>query len=302
MGIPLKNLNASYSPKLKAIADARATEHRILTDASHYWSQKSLPFARAVACTQIVLDYGKADALYREAKESWGRPDCLVAMNDFLTDLLDTNTWAARVHKVKQLYDLGYGGLPESECTGWDWIAEKHKDSADFEYLIDRMADFIRVGFNRQIDQDNEALKVLAIPTEGPPWLLVAVTTFSCAEFCKVKLDTWNKCGRMEVGGKTYDMEAIMRDKPTNRMHRRLVEAYQKCQHVLKHDKALLKEADQWYKCRVNPGTVPLYIEELVKQYAKDAKCADKGIEAANIYRQLAPYDEVTAYPRHWRD
>ena len=49
----------------------------------------------------------------------------------------------------------------------------------------------------------------------------------------------------------------------------------------------------QWYKCRVDPGIIEAYRDELVKD--------DNYLERSNIETAIAPYDETTGYPRKWR-
>ena len=72
-----------------------------------------------------------------------------------------------------------------------------------------------------------------------------------------------------------------------------LIKAFKHDSFVLRHDTKLLKDADQWYKCRVNPGSIETYRNELAKN--------NEYPERSNIETAIAPCDEATGYPRQWR-
>ncbi|MFC2033595.1 hypothetical protein ACFLUB_03675 [Chloroflexota bacterium] len=154
--------------------------------------------------------------------------------------------------------------------------------------------EFARVGFNRKEDRKDQLHKVLA---EKAPYLFGAILVRTIAEACKIRLSDWSKY-------RTDDIEYIMTGKdPTTRMERDYVrlkkkevrEIYEKClKWVFRHDGKLLKGADQWYKCRVNPGTIEAYLNEA-------APLSETGLERSNVQTAIAPYDEATGYPRKWR-
>ena len=62
----------------------------------------------------------------------------------------------------------------------------------------------------------------------------------------------------------------------------------------LKHDSNLLKIGEQWYRCRVNPGTIEAYLDEATS-------LSEKGLERSNVSAAIAPFNEATGYPRKWR-
>jgi hypothetical protein len=139
--------------------------------------------------------------------------------------------WINRVKRTKLLIER-YGGLHLSEYKGWDIICEGFNDSLDFQYLVSRIEEFIIQDFNRQADKVAGIAKVQA--SLEVPWLFLASTLMSLCEFCKIKLADWKKYGKAKIGEKVYDLDLIMCDKPTNRMHRRLVDTLQKSKHILK--------------------------------------------------------------------
>ena len=254
----------------KQIIDKRAAENRILTDAAHYWPTESLPFARALACTQVVLLHGKADKPFVEAKDAWGLPDCLKAAQDYRINFLDTR----------------------ETMRGWPNLRndpDKFATSKDFEYLIDRMGEFIRVGFNREIDQTNKSWKV--VPSLDVPWLFQAVIIWTLADYLGIKLEDWNKYKPIMHGVKILDTENIMNTKPTGRIHRKIVSIF-KDYGKLVHDIKLLEDAGKWYKCRVNPGSIEKFL---------DNEAITHILDRSRVENDIASFDLATGYPRRWR-
>ena len=98
--------------------------------------------------------------------------------------------------------------------------------------------------------------------------------------------------------GKTLcEFYQVMTGSPTTRAERRLkqqvVGTLRSIGYGLCHDEKMLKDAEQWYKCRVNPGTIEAYLDELVQD--------DTYLDRSNIETAIAPCDEATVYPRKWR-
>jgi len=107
-----------------------------------------LQFVVAAACVQVVLrNSEKAGIIYREAKEGWGRPDCQTAL------MVGTIPFASMLAAVE--------AVRSKKMSDWtDPLAdmyERYKDSEDFKYLIRRVNEFIKVGFNSEanLDEDN---------------------------------------------------------------------------------------------------------------------------------------------------
>jgi hypothetical protein len=79
--------------RLKSVIDARSVEHSyLLNEGNRYWQKDNLVFAYALACAQMVLSHSNpgdpVDTSFRVAKEAWGRPDCLAAMNEFVESII----------------------------------------------------------------------------------------------------------------------------------------------------------------------------------------------------------------------
>lgn len=218
-----------------------------------------------MACLQIVQCHGRVDEAHRKVKEAWGTQNIEKAAAQFIVQY-NSHCWP------KPMFDY-----------------EQYKDSPDFNHLIDCISEFIKKGFNREEDKKNELWKVL--PSTDVPWLFNAVGTWALADFPGIKLGDWNVYKSAVYHGKTYDIEDVMTSKRHDRVRRYLTS--KKCGKLV-HDKTLLKDADLWYKCRVNPGTIEAYLNEASWQSEAD-------LERSNVEIAIAPYDEATDYPRKWR-
>jgi len=262
---------------------------KLFSEATHYWPSQSLLFAYAMACVQVVLLHEEADKSYQEAKDAWGLPDCQEVINGYKSGLNEIDAQIKRLcatgRKFKRIDTIPLTDAPEPND-------DNYIDSTDFSKLLDSIAEFIKVGFNRGIDQANETWKV--VPSLDAPWLYKAVTTWALGDYLGIKLEDWNKYKPLVRGGKSYDTEDIMTNKPTDRVHREVVSLFKRYGKLV-HDKKLLKDAAQWYKCRVNPGTITDYLSELADQPTPII------LERGRVSNDLAPYDEAIGYPRQWR-
>ena len=258
------------------------TPQRALTGAAHYWALEALSFANAAACVDIVLLRSQeASAAYYEAVKALELPGCQALISD------TKKAVSAYASNLQQFTHKVTTAARKGQFTPPDKL-HKYVDNDDYLLFIERVRDFIRVGFNRQIDRDNEACKVRL---ESAPTLFGFIIIRAIAEHCKVKLESWNKY-------RPDDIDRIMSGNPSTRPERQLKkvigQAYRRNAWALRHDSKLLKDADQWYKCRVNPGTIEAYLNEA-------APLSETGLERSNVQTAIAPYDEATGYPRKWR-
>jgi len=291
-------LEAAQVGRLLYDPELRTLPQRTLTDAAHYWPPEALPFARALACVDIVLLRSEeAGAIYCEAVKALELPGCQALISQAKEHASDTIVWTNSLIGAR-----ARGKAAPKPPTAWGDAYGQYKDDADCLFYIGRIRNFILRGFNRQIDQDNEAWKVLP---DNAPYLVAVVCCRTVAEHCKAKLENWNR-------SRPGDIDRIMREKPAKRdrgrdAYRMLTKLYKHYTWALRHDAKLLKGADKWYKSRVDPGTIEAYRDEL----AKEAQKIDtsnfttkelKDFEAAyytdqgNLSAAIEPYNEVTGY------
>lgn len=291
------NIKTGYDARRKTLIDERATRKGLLDQEAHHWPFESLGFAYAVACLDIVLLHSdKANAIYREIVKGWELSGCQAILQGFKQCLPETNAWKTKALKAREKDET----FPDWPSIWLKTYLEYGTNNEDFCFLLDKVNEFILVGFNRQIDHDNEAWKVIP---DTSPLLKGVIILRSQVEYAKVKLEDLNKYRPARIDGKPYDLNAIMADKPTagpeRQIYRMLTTIYKKYRFTLKHDTKLLKDADQWYKCRVEPGTIEAYLQELADLDSKGQKpiYADQG----RISNDIAACDEATGYPRKWR-
>ncbi len=318
----------SHNPGPEVIADVCTTQHtgqRLLTEVINYWLPESLVFAHAMACVEIVSRSDKANAIYREIVQACGLPGCqniFEASLPYSPNLAELFIESIRANKTRDkastmrapaqaktppnasVNDQSDTRNAQSDtrndlCSDlklWSQSDEfkQMSEHRDYQHLVKRINEFILVGFNRKIDQDNKEWKVTP---ETPPYLLaVAISLRSLAEYENIQPQNLIEF-KVQVDDKLYNFDYKTPRNPSTRKERSirsgLTKAFKHDGFVLRHDKKLRKDAGQWYKCRVNPGTIEVYLNE---------KSQDGIIlERSNVETALAPYDEATGYPRKWR-
>lgn len=321
---------ASHNPDTEAITDVGSKQHTIsnlLTGAINYWPSEALGFTHTMACVDIVLlRSDEANAIYREIVQACELPGYQAMLEVMLSYVLnrisksefksqskietgpqsqtrpdaelhnnknDTFT-ATKQAKTLKPVDLAIKRLeikkPDDFPSDLKLLFQSDKlkqisEHPDTQYIMKRINELILVGFNRKIDQENKKWKV------APSHLLIrAISWRSIAEYCEIRF-------KDQVNDKIFDFDYKLFGRHTTRKERLikklLVQVFKHAGLVLHHDEKQLKDADQWYKCRVNPGT----IEEYLNESAKDSIT----LERSNVETAIAPYDEATEYPRKWR-
>lgn len=216
----------------------RKQGRKIYGKSAQYWPVEMQPFVVAAACVQIVLENSeKASLIYTEAKEAWGRKDCQKALSEVK---IPFSSMLAAVDAVVSNKMADYSN------PMYD-IIEQYKDSEDFKYLISRINNFIKVGFNSESDQAKGRYKVT--PSKDN-WLFYAVFIGTVVDFSEERAD-WDTYKLVEFGGKVYDPTTFMDPEKSNRKHRRKVYRYKKFNWRLRHDQKIRDIAWHWYQCRV---------------------------------------------------
>ncbi|MFC1951586.1 hypothetical protein ACFLYI_00900 [Chloroflexota bacterium] len=139
----------------------------------------------------MLLRSHEASAAYHEAIKALELPGCQALINIAKAQAPNTNAWSSKT--LKKSLEKGIKSLEKGKdipnLPGLTSI-EQYKDNADILHFFKRVSDFIRVGFNRQIDREDERHKVLA---EKAPNLFGATVIRVIAEYCQVKLVNWDK-------------------------------------------------------------------------------------------------------------
>lgn len=292
---------ANYDDRLRALTDARVTQHAgpsLLGKAINYWLRESLIFAHAMACVEIVLlRSDEANAVYRDIVNSWGLPGCQEICNATLPHIPNILPKPLLVDefvkflKEELTSDTGsFQALITWLSSDRFWQLTEHQD---FQYLHNRIKDLILIGFNRKIDRDNQAWKVTPdnLPFGG---LIVIISLRSVAEYYNTQPQDLFQL-KVKVADKIHDLNKVGRT-PTTRQGRDArqgaIQTLKGSGYVLRHDKTLLELADHWYQSRVIYSGPEEYCREHYKKLGI-------WLEPTNISRDIAVMDFATGYPRN---
>lgn len=224
--------------KHRQIKKRHRPSKNIFGQSAHYWPELMLPFPIAAACTQVVLESSeKAKAIYNEAVEGWNKPDCQKALSEVKIPFLSC---------LEAII-----ALDNKDVAGWDdpleELKERYRDSEDFKFLVDRIHQFILVGFNREADLKTGKYRV---KPEEAIWLFYSVFLETLVDH-GVNNPAFNKTKVFEFGGQFLDPSMFVDGVANNRVHRKRVNLYRKIGWKLKHDHKLIKKANLWYQVRV---------------------------------------------------
>lgn len=269
-----------------------------------YYPFKRLPgvmlVTYAYACIECALDYAleheqsdkqAADSIaaYQALVESWDLPGCRARIAEMAEYKENFSTWQRALNEaVKENKPL-----PD---WPWEWasVLVKTDYNADYHELVRHAHSFVLSGFNRKLDIENEAPKI--VPEKSPLWLLTIAYSLIVhyLPYAEVEgpavladesvIEYYRSCAELPVWPDT---------RPERRAKTAIRQTLKREGYRLKHESVIRMGAEAWYKCRVNPGTIEAYVNELVKEDIYPLR--------ANIEATIAPYDEATAYPRKWR-
>ncbi len=305
----------SLNPGPDVIADACITQHTdqrlgLLTEDVSYWLKHFLFILHAVAIVEFVLKRldKEANTIYSEIVQAIGWPGCqniFEAASPYWPNNTEVYIELIRANKaMNKAFSMRAPAqantLPNASLNAlysdihlWSQSdkCKQMSEHLNFQHLQKLIDKFILVVLNRKKDQDNKVWKVTreTLPYQLIPSLIVAAAT---AEHLKRRQQDLIQ-NKVQVENNPYDLDYKMPRNPSTRKERSIKKAFKHADFVLRHNTKLLLDADQWYKCRVNPGTIEVYLNE---------KSQDGIIlERSNVETALAPYDEVTGYPRKWR-
>ena len=236
---------------------------------SHWWPKEMPPFLVAAALIDIVLEScEKAGFLYSEIKAAWGLTGCQLALCEVKMPLIDLLALAEGNQNVQ---------LPDELIESYN----RHKGHPDCQYLIERINEFIKIGFNREQGEQK------VIPFKET-WLSFTSGLKALVDF-SVKRPDWDTYKLVEFSGRTYDLTTALDGESRNRKHRQNVDLFQSKGWHRKLDRTIKKAAFHWYQCRVVYSSIDDYL---------DAE-ADKGntkLDLKNIQKEIRVCDEATGY------
>lgn len=260
-----------------------------------YWPFERLPESKldayAMACVEAALRYSEdAQQIYVRIVLSWELPGGQTLIGDFVRCKQDTRVYLRDRARAVVRNDC-LPAYPDS----WLETIGKAESNTDFHRLLKYVVYFILVGFNSKADIENQTLKVL--PAKSP-YLAQAISFCSVFDYLQIRPEL--KGPRVIPDSELTKFKWFCRtltSNPTTRMsrqvRRRIIRTLRSKGFDLHHYQTILDHADQWYKCRVNPGTITAYLSELTDQHII--------LERGRVSNNLAPFDEAIGYPRQWR-
>jgi len=271
-----------------------------------YYPFKRLPATmlatHAFECIEVALEhaleYQQRDkqaansiAAYKALVKSWDSPGCRARIREMAKDKEDFSTWQRALNEaVKENKPL-----PDWP-TGWANVLMKTDYNPDFHELAKQAYFFVLGAFNRKLDIENQTPKIL--PQKSPLWLatifhslVVNYLPYSEVEGPAVLADeSVIKFIRFQT-----ELPVWPSSRPERDAKKAIRQALKREGYQLKHESAMRKAAEMWYKCRVNPGSIEQYLSDIGDQYPYII------MQRGNVEALIAPYDEATGYPRKWR-
>jgi hypothetical protein len=280
-------------PKTEVKPDVISRSKLLTTDIQYFprnMPESKLAYA-ADRCLQVIFDHSEeAKATFFKIVASCSLPGCAQFMSNFIKQHpKQISRFSSSIFK----YPINkFPAKPVPNIFNFIDIDSANFTNPDMCDLISYVNGLILKQFNRKIDLDNDRPKIVPDLEKVEPRALLLVI-FLRALISSLSLDI-DKIDRQYRGENKRIMEA--KNLTTRRERQRKSELLNRARGyglVMIHDTKLYKDALMWYKCRVNPGTIEAYRDEL----AQDNKYSDR----SNIETTIAICDEATGYPRQWR-
>ena len=253
-----------------------------------YWPFKRLPESKleayAATCVETALMFSEdARQIYTGIVQSWELLGCQALIGDFAQCKQDTRTYLCNRAKAA-VENESLPRWPDS----WNDVISKAEGNTDFHKLLKYVASFILGAFNRKIDLDNHALKVL--PRESP-YLGKAVVFCSLLDHLSEKPEM--RGPRVISDTKLTEFRWFCRtlaSNPTTRMsrqvRRQIVRTLRKKDFTLHNYQTIVDGAEMWYRARV--------LCDIAREAADYYR-----IDAIDLSKRIEPYDDATGWPRH---
>ncbi len=272
-----------------------------------YYPPELMPFVYCSACLEVVLSKSeKAQELYDRIIDCHDLPGCRDVWNILGEQIPDRSNLMKQIVKESG-YD--YNRPPQTRNVGIPLmrgllkgginLARKYQEkyqslvldsktrSMDFEKLIGRVNEFIKVGFNNEVEQARGRYKITVDSSE---LLVSTISLLSLGEYHGLDMENFEKL-KVPRGNKTLNLGDIVSGKIPVRMHRELATNYRNAGFKLKHDYKIKDGAELWYNCRVAYSGP----EEYCRQMLINNKVE---LHPANVSNEIKPFDEAVGYPR----
>ncbi|APV44472.1 hypothetical protein Dform_01138 [Dehalogenimonas formicexedens] len=244
----------------------------------------------AFACVERALKYSEESrVVYAGIVQTWDLPGCQSLIEEMATPTEDFNTWQKSLDKATK-----FGTLLPDWPTSWVDVFAKVKDNSGFEALSEQAQYFVIMAFNRKEDLANNKPKVKPFIPGQEPYLFMAVLISSLLDYlAKVPTGGPKVWSSESLSGFVHFSQDVRAGSSATRRQRAIRNRIRHEGYRIKHRSKIQEGADTWFKCRVNPGTIEAYLNDVSK--------IGKALERSNVETMIAPYDQATGYPRKWR-
>jgi hypothetical protein len=277
-------------------------------DKSRYYPPEMIPFALCSACLDVVLEQSeKAAEIYEEVIECLSLPGCQETMDQIVEWLPDNRSIIKALVKesgydvkkppdkegfgipyVRGLMKGGLGLLKGYANKLTPRILKGKRRKRDLTLLVNKIDEFIKVGFNSKTDQLNGKYKITIAASS---FLFNTIWISVLSENYRQLLKQWEKVKVIQYCGKTYDMADVINDKVTASLYRYLHKQYKNAGFRLRHDQKLDNIALRWYQSRVVYSGPEEYCRKLLLEEGED-------LDPANVSNEIKECDEAIGYPR----
>ena len=277
-------------------------------DKGRYYPPEMMPFALCSACLDVVLEQSeKAEEIYEDIIECCSLPGCQETMDQIgewipdnksiIKELVKESGYDVNKPPNKEGFGISYiRGLMMGGLSLFKGYAHKltpkilrgKRRKRDLTLLLNKIDEFIKVGFNSETDQLNGKYK---ITIASSPFLFNTICISALSENYRQLLKQWERLKIIEYSGKTYNIADVMNDAVTARLHAYLNKQYKNAGFRLRHDQKLDNIAWRWYQSRVVYSGPEEYCRELLLEKGET-------LDPANVSNEIKECDEAIGYPR----
>jgi hypothetical protein len=278
-----------------AIIDSELRQETVFPRALYYPSKDSSDLqlqAYATACfNSVLLHSEEIPLIFDFMVQMWRLPDYQKLMRIYHKRLPETREW------YRQCAQAIRKNCPRPNFPAV-CIEDVKAVLKDFQptQMIKCLDTIIKLGFNRESDLENHILK---IRPETSPYLVEAIFSASIMYHLTTSgMDSkQDKVLTEEELKQLRRFSSLLESDPTNRAGMKtkhaIIRTLKGTGFTLCHNEKIGEYAEQWYKSRIEPGTIEAYVDEL----AKSGVILDRG----RIGNNIAICDQATGYPRKWR-
>jgi hypothetical protein len=274
---------------------------------SHYYPPEILAAAICANCLSVVLENDKeAKEPFDEIVQCYDLPGWEEIFARLTEEIPEGESLLKKIVDKSGLDynkppDINNMGIPESrklmkggfklinEYTEQylPWVLEGKSRNRDVNLLLVKVINFIKIGFNNKKEQAKGKYKLNG---SNQHFLCNAICGIALRKKYQLMLNEWTRLGVLKVGDRIYNINDIVNDKVTDRIHRNLTKLYKAAGYYKIKDESVDKMAYRWYQCRV--------VYSGPEEYSRKLQLDGQAGDPANLLNEIELCDIVLGYPR----